>query len=76
MSDIHHNAEEQFRDKISTVDKSGKRIWLYPKKPGGKFTNYRTWLSYLYFVILFGLPFIKVSRPMLVSINSVAKKPW
>jgi cytochrome c oxidase accessory protein FixG len=61
MSDIHHNAEEQFRDKISTVDKSGKRIWLYPKKPSGKFTNYRTWLSYLYFVILFGLPFIKVN---------------
>ena len=36
---------EHFRDKISTVDQSGKRIWIYPKKPIGKFTNYRTWLS-------------------------------
>lgn len=67
----NHNIQdnEQFRDKISTVDKSGKRIWIYPKKPSGKFTNYRTWLSYLYFVILFGLPFIKVNGEPFVLIN-------
>jgi len=61
--------DEQFRDKISTVDKSGKRIWIYPKKPSGKFTNYRIWLSYLYFVILFGLPFIKVNGEPFILIN-------
>ncbi|MBP6238091.1 MAG: cytochrome c oxidase accessory protein CcoG [Saprospiraceae bacterium] len=68
-SDLHNPVDEQFRDKISTVDKSGKRIWIYPKKPSGKFTNYRTWLSYFYFVILFGLPFIKVNGEPLVLIN-------
>ena len=61
--------DEQFRDEISTVDKSGKRIWIYPKKPSGKFTNYRIWLSYLYFIILFGLPFIKVNGEPFVLIN-------
>ena len=61
--------DEQFRDKISTVDKSGKRIWIYPKKPSGKFTNYRIWLSYLYFVILFGLPFINVNGEPFILIN-------
>ena len=68
-SDLHNPVDEQFRDKISTVDKSGKRIWIYPKKPSGKFTNYRTWISYFYFVILFGLPFIKVNGEPLVLIN-------
>jgi cytochrome c oxidase accessory protein FixG len=61
--------DEQFRDEISTVDKSGKRIWIYPKKPFGKFTNYRIWLSYLYFLILFGLPFIKVNGEPFILIN-------
>lgn len=68
-SDIHNPVDEQFRDKISTVDKSGKRIWIYPKKPTGKFTNYRIWLSYLFLIILFGLPFIKVNGEPFVLFN-------
>ena len=68
-SDQNIKNSEQFRDQISTVDKSGKRVWIYPKKPSGKFTNYRTWLSYVYFVILFGLPFIKVNGEPFVLIN-------
>jgi len=68
-SDQNIKNSEQFRDQISTVDKSGKRVWIYPKKPSGKFTNYRTWLSYVYFVILFGLPFIKVNGEPFFLIN-------
>ena len=36
-SDQNIKNSEQFRDQISTVDKSGKRVWIYPKKPSGKF---------------------------------------
>jgi len=61
--------QEQFRDNIATVDKSGKRIWIYPKKPSGKFTNYRTWLSWLFLAVLFGLPLIKIHGEPLVLIN-------
>ena len=25
--------KEQFRDSIGTIDKSGKRSWVFPKKP-------------------------------------------
>ena len=42
-SDQNIKNSEQFRDQISTVDKSGKRVGIYRKKPSGKFTNYRTW---------------------------------
>ena len=51
---------ESFRDSLSTVSKEGKRKWVYPKKPSGKFYNARTIVSIILLAILFGTPFIKV----------------
>ena len=36
-----------FRDSISTIDKDGKRVWIYPKKPAGVFYKQRKLISYL-----------------------------
>lgn len=72
--DQFYQMDEQFRDEIATVDKSGKRIWIYPKKPGGKFTIYRIWLSYFYFIVLFGLPFIKVNGAPFMLFNIVDRE--
>lgn len=52
--------EEKFRDSLATVSKEGKRIWIFPKKPKGKFYNARTLVSILLLAVLFGTPFIKV----------------
>jgi cytochrome c oxidase accessory protein FixG len=49
---------ESFRDRVSTIDESGKRKWIYAYKPKGKFYSIRTGLSYLYFVLFFGLPWV------------------
>ena len=57
---------ESFRDRIGTIDESGKRKWIFAYKPpkGSKFYNIRSWLSYLYFIVFFGLPFVYVNdRP-------------
>ncbi|HNM68746.1 MAG TPA: hypothetical protein PKG57_03705, partial [Flavobacteriales bacterium] len=48
--------DESYRDAISTVDKAGKRVWVYPKKPGGKFTRWRQWVGYSLVVLLFAGP--------------------
>jgi hypothetical protein len=48
---------EIYRDQIATVDESGKRVWIYPKKPKGRFTNARTYLSWVLLAILFGYAF-------------------
>ncbi|MCZ2102309.1 MAG: 4Fe-4S binding protein [Chitinophagales bacterium] len=72
--DQFYQMDDQFRDEIATVDKSGKRIWVYPKKPSGKFTNYRTWLSYFYFLVFFGLPFIKVNGEPFVLLNIIDRE--
>lgn len=59
--------KESFRDRIATVDESGKRNWIYAQQPKGKFYRIRTYLSILYFLIFFGLPFIYVNgRPFLM----------
>ncbi len=61
--------EELYRDKIATVDKSGKRIWLYPKKPKGRFYDYRKYVSYVLLLVLFGMPWIKVGGQPLMLFN-------
>ncbi|MGZ3942296.1 MAG: cytochrome c oxidase accessory protein CcoG [Bacteroidia bacterium] len=71
------NAEEKnesFRDHIATINAQGKREWIYPKKPKGKLFNLRALTSYIYLVIFFGLPFIKVHGEPLFLINILERK--
>jgi len=52
---------ESFRDQISTVNKEGKRKWVFPKKPSGRFYNARNTFSAILLIILFITPFLKVN---------------
>ncbi|MBC3540107.1 cytochrome c oxidase accessory protein CcoG [Rufibacter sediminis] len=65
---------ETFRDTISTVDKDGKRVWLYPKKPSGKLYQYRKYVSYALLTLLFSGPFLKVNGLPLLMFNIPARK--
>ncbi|NRA47961.1 MAG: 4Fe-4S binding protein [Phaeodactylibacter sp.] len=65
---------EDYRDKIATVDDSGKRVWIYPKKPKGRFTNVRTYVSWVLLAFLFGTPFIKVNGDPLLLFNVLERK--
>ncbi len=57
--------DESFRDRMATIDEKGKRRWVYAQKPKGKFYNIRSYVSWGFFVIFFGLPFIYVNgRPL------------
>jgi len=68
MSHIQHSNEpttENFRDRIATVDESGKRKWIFAHQPKGSFYSIRTILSWFYFLVFFGLPFIQIDgRPL------------
>lgn len=66
--------EEEFRDKLSTVDDSGKRVWVFPKKPKGRFTNARIYLSIFLLALLFGIPFIKVGGEPIMLFNVIERK--
>lgn len=65
---------EEFRDKISTVDEKGKRVWIFPKKPSGKFYDRRKIVSYLLLALLFSGPFIKIDGEPLLMINIIERK--
>lgn len=49
---------EEVRNSIGTMEKSGKRKWVYPRKVTGKFTTWRTYVSYILLAILLVTPFI------------------
>ena len=53
--------DQKFRNELATVTKEGKRKWIYPKKPSGRFYNARIIISFILLLILFLTPFIKVN---------------
>ncbi|QNF33644.1 cytochrome c oxidase accessory protein CcoG [Adhaeribacter swui] len=66
--------KEAFRDSIATVDKEGKRVWVYPKKPSGKFYEYRKLVSYGFLALLFTGPFLKINNLPLLMLNFPERK--
>ncbi len=66
--------KEVFRDSIGTINEEGKRNFIYPKKPHGRFTNYRTFLSWILLAILIVMPFIKVDGNQFMLFNLVERR--
>lgn len=74
MSDQEEYNEEEFRDRIATVDEKGGRRWIFAKKPSGRFYNYRKIVSYVLLAILFAAPHIKVGGEQLLLFNVIERK--
>lgn len=66
--------KEDFRSQISTVDKKGHRNWIFPKKLVGSYYKWRTYVSYVLLVILFGLPLIQVKGHPFFMLNVFERK--
>ncbi|WP_445732877.1 cytochrome c oxidase accessory protein CcoG [Mariniflexile sp.] len=65
---------EIFRDSISTVTKEGKRAWVFPKKPSGKFYKYRKLVSYVLLAFLILAPFITINGNQFLLFNVVERR--
>jgi len=65
---------EAYRDKVATVDESGKRIWIYPKKPRGSLTRAREIVAVFLLLFLFLAPFIKISGQPLLLFDIINRK--
>ncbi len=66
---MEQEQNSEFRDHLATVTNTGKRKWVYPKKPSGKFYNARTIVSVLLLALLFGIPFIKINGQPFILLN-------
>ena len=65
---------EGFRDSISTIGEDGKRAWVFPKKPSGKFYDYRKIVSYVLLVFLFAAPFVKINGNQFLLFNVLERR--
>jgi cytochrome c oxidase accessory protein FixG len=66
--------KEEYRDKVSTIDEEGKRIWIYPKKSKGSLTRAREILAVFLLSFLFSAPFIKVNDQPLLLFDILNRK--
>lgn len=66
--------EEEFRNTMATVDDQGKRIWVYPKKPSGKYHRMRIAVTVVLLSILFAGPFIKIGGQPFLLLNVFERK--
>jgi cytochrome c oxidase accessory protein FixG len=63
-----------FRDHLSTADAEGRRVWLYPRQPRGRFYRWRTWVSWALLALMFAGPFIRIDGNPLLMLNIVERK--
>lgn len=66
--------EESFRDSIGTINKEGKRAWVFPKKPKGYFYDKRKLVSYFLLVFLITAPFIKINGHQFLMFNVLERR--
>ena len=65
---------DNFRDSIGTISEEGKRAWVFPKKPGGKFYNYRKLVSYFLLAFLILSPFVKINGNQFLMFNVLERR--
>jgi len=65
---------ESFRDSSNLVTDEGKRNFIYPKKPKGRFHNARIIFSIVLLGIMFGFPLIKISGHPFMLFNVIDRK--
>ncbi|SHL87323.1 cytochrome c oxidase accessory protein CcoG [Flavobacterium saccharophilum] len=66
--------DEAFRDTIGTIDEGGNRKFIFPKKPSGRFYDYRKIVSYVLLAILIANPFIKVNGNQFMMFNVLERR--
>nr|WP_298929533.1 cytochrome c oxidase accessory protein CcoG [uncultured Allomuricauda sp.] len=66
--------EENFRDSIGTIAEDGKRAWVFPKKPSGRFFKYRKYVSYVLLFVLIASPFVKINGNQFLLFNVLERR--
>jgi cytochrome c oxidase accessory protein FixG len=66
--------DESFRDSIATINKDGKRNWIFAQKPKGRLYTARSIVSVFYLLLFFSLPFVKVNDSPFFLFNILERK--
>lgn len=63
-----------FREHLATADKDGRRMWIHPRKPKGRYHDARKWLSWVLLTVMFAGPFVRIQGNPLLMMNIVERK--
>ena len=66
--------EKTFRDSVGTMDESGTRKWVFPRKPKGKSRNYREYVGYSLLLLFVAIPFLKINGNPVLLINILDRR--
>lgn len=66
--------QDNFRDSIGTINEEGKRAWVFPKKPSGRFYEYRKYVSYFLLAFLIAAPFVKINGNQFLMFNVLERR--
>lgn len=66
--------QQNFRDHLATVNEEGKRNWIYPKKPSGRYYTARNIVAVLLLAFFFSGPFITINGNPLLLLNILERK--
>ncbi len=65
---------QDFREHLATADKDGNRLWIFPKKPTGRWYQRRTILSWAMLAVMFIGPVVRIQGNPLLMINIVDRR--
>jgi cytochrome c oxidase accessory protein FixG len=74
MQTTNGSNSEKFRDSIGTITNEGKRNFIHPKKPKGRYYNYRTIVSWILLGFFILSPFIKVNGNQFLLFDVIDRK--
>ncbi|MHC1737150.1 MAG: cytochrome c oxidase accessory protein CcoG [Ignavibacteriaceae bacterium] len=66
--------DEQFRDSIATINEKGKRNWIYPKKPRGRYHVARSIVAFFLILFFVAAPFVKINGHQMLLFNVIERK--
>lgn len=66
--------DDDFRQHVATVDQKGKRVWVYPRKPSGRYHKARIIVTAALLALLLTGPFLKVNGQPLLLLNVFERK--
>jgi len=65
---------DSFRDHLPTVSKDGKRKWIFPLAPKGKWHTRRVWVTVVLLSLFFAGPWIRIGGEPLLLLNVFDRK--
>jgi len=71
---MNTNKNESFRDSIGTINEEGLRNWIHPKKPKGRYYNYRTILSIVLLIFFAVSPFLKINGEQFMLFDVLGRR--